>query len=118
MVIVACCAGLGLTLSYFTFGSHRFPHHNNNNNNNNKQQVTPTDGNSSEGQGVGRGVDSKQRVLVVTAHPDDEVMFFGPTILHYTQHTNTTLYLLCLSNVHGSMRQTAGEASQQLIDPA
>lgn len=38
-----------------------------------------------------------KRVLVVTAHPDDEVMFFGPTILHFTNHPNTTVYLLCLS---------------------
>lgn len=39
-----------------------------------------------------------KRVLVVTAHPDDESMFFGPTILSLTQRTDCQVYLLCLSN--------------------
>lgn len=39
------------------------------------------------------------RVLIVTAHPDDECMFFGPTILSLTQRKEPcTVYLLCLSN--------------------
>lgn len=40
-----------------------------------------------------------RRVLIVTAHPDDECMFFGPTILSLTQRKEPcTVYLLCLSN--------------------
>uniref|UniRef100_A0A1B6LX52 N-acetylglucosaminylphosphatidylinositol deacetylase n=1 Tax=Graphocephala atropunctata TaxID=36148 RepID=A0A1B6LX52_9HEMI len=36
-----------------------------------------------------------QRALFVIAHPDDECMFFGPTILQLLK--NHTVYLLCLS---------------------
>lgn len=39
-----------------------------------------------------------KRVLIVTAHPDDESMFFGPTILSLTKRKNCDVYLLCLSN--------------------
>lgn len=39
-----------------------------------------------------------RRVLIVIAHPDDESMFFGPTILSLTKRTNCQVYLLCLSN--------------------
>lgn len=39
-----------------------------------------------------------RRVLIVTAHPDDECMFFGPTILSLAKRSNCTIYLLCLSN--------------------
>lgn len=39
-----------------------------------------------------------KRVLVVTAHPDDESMFFGPTILSLTKRKDCRVYLLCLSN--------------------
>lgn len=42
-------------------------------------------------------VDCK-RVLIVTAHPDDEAMFFGPTILSLTKRNDCNVYLLCLSN--------------------
>lgn len=39
-----------------------------------------------------------KRVLIVTAHPDDECMFFGPTILSLTRRQpNCQVYLLCLS---------------------
>lgn len=41
---------------------------------------------------------SCRRVLIVIAHPDDESMFFGPTILSLTRRDNCTVYLLCLSN--------------------
>lgn len=41
---------------------------------------------------------SCQRVLIVTAHPDDECMFFGPTILSLTKRPDCHVYLLCLSN--------------------
>ena len=38
-----------------------------------------------------------QRNLFVTAHPDDECMFFGPVIYSLTQRKDTQVYLLCLS---------------------
>jgi N-acetylglucosaminylphosphatidylinositol deacetylase len=47
-------------------------------------------------------IDSKQNmkfsknILFVTAHPDDECMFFTPTI--YSLKENSNLYLLVLSN--------------------
>lgn len=39
----------------------------------------------------------KKRVLLVIAHPDDECMFFGPTVLNFTGNKNCTLYVMCLS---------------------
>lgn len=42
---------------------------------------------------------SVKRVLIVTAHPDDESMFFAPTILGLkTQNENCRVFILCLSN--------------------
>lgn len=38
-----------------------------------------------------------KRALIVTAHPDDESMFFGPTIVSLTKQ-NCQVYILCLSN--------------------
>ncbi|BES94519.1 N-acetylglucosaminyl-phosphatidylinositol [Nesidiocoris tenuis] len=38
-----------------------------------------------------------KRVLLVTAHPDDECMFFGPTILNLTRR-NADVHLICLSD--------------------
>lgn len=38
-----------------------------------------------------------KRVLFVIAHPDDECMFFGPTILTYTKKKNCEVYLMCLT---------------------
>ena len=39
---------------------------------------------------------NKKRILFVTAHPDDECMFFGPAILNLNQYCK--VYLLCLSS--------------------
>lgn len=36
-----------------------------------------------------------KRVLIITSHPDDEVMFFGPTILGLVRRCE--VYLLCMS---------------------
>ena len=36
------------------------------------------------------------RVLLITAHPDDESMFFAPAIIALTQ-ANVEVFLLCLS---------------------
>ncbi|XP_068227100.1 N-acetylglucosaminyl-phosphatidylinositol de-N-acetylase [Palaemon carinicauda] len=81
--VVVCCAGIGLTLSYLTLGSSRVP---------NKKDEEDDDENTEL-----EPATRKRRVLVVTAHPDDEVMFFGPTILHFTQREDALVYLLCLS---------------------
>lgn len=44
-----------------------------------------------------RDVNNPRRVLIVIAHPDDECMFFGPTVLNFTKNTNCLVYLMCLS---------------------
>jgi len=38
------------------------------------------------------------RVLFVIAHPDDECMFFAPTILALTRSGQYDVFLLCLSS--------------------
>lgn len=43
------------------------------------------------------GFKQARRVLFVTAHPDDECMFFGPTIYKLTQEARCQVYVLCLS---------------------
>lgn len=45
----------------------------------------------------GRSFPSARRVLFIMAHPDDECMFFGPTILNTIRSSGSTVYLLCLS---------------------
>ena len=37
------------------------------------------------------------RILLITAHPDDECMFFAPTILSLGKSVRAELFLLCLS---------------------
>ncbi|XP_077167320.1 N-acetylglucosaminyl-phosphatidylinositol de-N-acetylase [Paroedura picta] len=53
-----------------------------------------------------RGVDDAVRALLVTAHPDDETMFFAPSILKLAQ---ARLWLLCASTGnyynHGAIRK-------------
>lgn len=44
-------------------------------------------------------VDGQGRVLLITAHPDDECMFFAPAIITLTQ-ANVEIFLLCLSEGH------------------
>lgn len=44
-----------------------------------------------------RDVKNSERVLLVIAHPDDECMFFGPTILNFVRKRNCYLYLMCMS---------------------
>lgn len=36
-------------------------------------------------------------ILLIIAHPDDECMFFSPTILSLTKSSQHNVYLLCLS---------------------
>ncbi|XP_021186641.3 N-acetylglucosaminyl-phosphatidylinositol de-N-acetylase [Helicoverpa armigera] len=44
-----------------------------------------------------RGALGARRVLVVVAHPDDECMFFGPTIFRLCEQ-GADVHILCLSN--------------------
>ncbi|CAK1590303.1 unnamed protein product [Parnassius mnemosyne] len=44
-----------------------------------------------------RGALGAKRVLIVTAHPDDECMFFGPTIFRLCEQ-GADVHILCLSN--------------------
>ena len=37
------------------------------------------------------------RILLITAHPDDECMFFAPTVLSLACSVRAELFLLCLS---------------------
>ncbi len=39
-----------------------------------------------------------KNVLIVIAHPDDECMFFSPTILHFNSVPNVKVHILCLSS--------------------
>jgi len=43
-------------------------------------------------------IKTARRVLLVTCHPDDECMFFGPTVLSLTKNPSVSLFLLCMSN--------------------
>ncbi|KAF5199692.1 hypothetical protein FRX31_010721, partial [Thalictrum thalictroides] len=38
----------------------------------------------------------KKKIMLVVAHPDDEAMFFSPTILHLVSKGHT-VHILCLS---------------------
>lgn len=40
---------------------------------------------------------STNNILIVTAHPDDECMFFGPTITSIRTMTKSRIHVLCLS---------------------
>ena len=48
---------------------------------------------------IGLLADSSSNILLLTAHPDDECMFFAPTLLalQETLKPPPTLYSLCLS---------------------
>lgn len=49
-----------------------------------------------QGEGFQKEIAGAKRILLVTAHPDDECMFFGPIL---TQLTSTTdVYIICLSD--------------------
>jgi N-acetylglucosaminylphosphatidylinositol deacetylase len=41
---------------------------------------------------------NSQNILLVTAHPDDEAMFFAPTILSLSRKSSLGLFHLCLSS--------------------
>lgn len=52
-----------------------------------------------------------RKVLIVIAHPDDETMFFAPTIISLFEE-GVQLSLLCLTNgtkaIHSSFRKCGG----------
>ena len=43
-------------------------------------------------------IKTAKRVLLVISHPDDECMFFGPTVLSMAKNPSVTLFVLCMSN--------------------
>lgn len=55
-----------------------------------------------------------KRVLLVTAHPDDECMFFGPTIVNLARQ-GIDIYLLCLSNGKHRFKLNCNNSSLLLI---
>lgn len=55
-----------------------------------------------------------KRVLVVTAHPDDECMFFGPFIIRLLKKQKTLVYILCLSK--GDYENKGNVRKQELYD--
>uniref|UniRef100_A0A3B5LAA8 N-acetylglucosaminylphosphatidylinositol deacetylase n=1 Tax=Xiphophorus couchianus TaxID=32473 RepID=A0A3B5LAA8_9TELE len=63
---------------------------------------------SSERKTVGADV----RALVVTAHPDDECMFFAPTIIRLVE-LNASVHLLCLSE--GNYYHQGSQRREELL---
>ncbi|XP_069003067.1 N-acetylglucosaminyl-phosphatidylinositol de-N-acetylase [Embiotoca jacksoni] len=62
----------------------------------------------------GRGTDGADvRALVVTAHPDDECLFFAPTIIRLVEF-NASVHLLCLSE--GNYYKHGAQRKQELLD--
>ncbi|XP_038214965.1 N-acetylglucosaminyl-phosphatidylinositol de-N-acetylase [Zerene cesonia] len=60
-----------------------------------------------------RGALGAKRVLIVIAHPDDECMFFGPTIYRLCEQ-GAEVYVLCLS--HGNFEGKGQIRKQELWD--
>lgn len=61
----------------------------------------------------GKLIQNMRRVLLVTAHPDDECMFFGPVIMKLQQE-RCQIYLLCLST--GDAYNLGVQRKQELWD--
>ncbi|XP_039632667.1 N-acetylglucosaminyl-phosphatidylinositol de-N-acetylase isoform X1 [Perca fluviatilis] len=53
------------------------------------------------------------RALIVTAHPDDECMFFAPTIIRLVE-LNASVHLLCLSE--GNYYNQGAQRKQELLN--
>ncbi len=51
-------------------------------------------------------------MLLVTAHPDDETMFFAPTVLNLTKKKDSEVFLLCLSR--GDTNKLKGVRKREL----
>uniref|UniRef100_A0A673KK10 N-acetylglucosaminylphosphatidylinositol deacetylase n=1 Tax=Sinocyclocheilus rhinocerous TaxID=307959 RepID=A0A673KK10_9TELE len=56
---------------------------------------------------------SETRALLVTAHPDDECMFFAPTVLKLVE-SQAAVYLLCLST--GNYNNQGLQRKRELLD--
>ncbi|XP_073696078.1 N-acetylglucosaminyl-phosphatidylinositol de-N-acetylase [Garra rufa] len=56
---------------------------------------------------------NETRVLLVTAHPDDECMFFAPTVLKLVE-SQAAVYLLCLST--GNYNNQGLQRKRELLD--
>ncbi|XP_036976218.1 N-acetylglucosaminyl-phosphatidylinositol de-N-acetylase isoform X2 [Acanthopagrus latus] len=62
----------------------------------------------------GRELDGADiRALIVTAHPDDECMFFAPTIIRLVE-LNASVHLLCLSE--GNYYHQGAQRKQELLN--
>lgn len=51
-----------------------------------------------------------KRILLVIAHPDDEVMFFGPLVYCLTHSKSSEIHLLCLTM--GTYRRESGDRKE------
>jgi N-acetylglucosaminylphosphatidylinositol deacetylase len=54
-------------------------------------------------------------VLILTAHPDDECMFFGPTITSLRTLTKSRIFVLCLSTGNGYFIRESRVLTRYLI---
>jgi len=68
--------------------------------------------NSVEGWKLGKELQRCKRVLLVISHPDDEVMFFGPTVLGLVKSCD--IYLLCMSP--GDYKGEGSNRKEELYD--
>jgi len=60
----------------------------------------------------------EKNILLVIAHPDDEVMFFGPTLIGISkQRYNNKVSLLSLSNGSRFLRIQLMQATQMVLGP-
>uniref|UniRef100_A0A0K0EVS9 N-acetylglucosaminylphosphatidylinositol deacetylase n=1 Tax=Strongyloides venezuelensis TaxID=75913 RepID=A0A0K0EVS9_STRVS len=58
-------------------------------------------------------VNNESRILIVTAHPDDETMFFSPTIRDLVS-TNNEVYILCVTS--GDFYGQGRERKKELVN--
>jgi len=59
--------------------------------------------------------DRKGNVLFVIAHPDDEAMFFVPSIRHFVTQTRRGLHLLCLSSGDSKSSKMGEIRTEELV---
>ncbi|XKL64852.1 hypothetical protein PGB90_004938 [Kerria lacca] len=61
---------------------------------------------------IHRDLKSKEKILFIISHPDDECMFFGPAILNLTICKEKKIFLLCFS--YGDYNQKGRQRKQEL----
>ena len=59
-------------------------------------------------------IKTAKRVLLVISHPDDECMFFGPTVLSMAKNPSVTIFMLCMSN--GDYRKQGQTRKKELYN--